>query len=117
MMRKIKYPFRFPVWEIKKDNAFRKTVQSKVVRTTIIVFMRQCSMFFYFMCLLYIYISYAIIIVVLFEPISFYIPLLMLFMLRIFVITFKNLHPKAKKNFLKRKNVYEKYLEVTKDIE
>src|SRR5699024_12743283 len=104
MMRKITFPFRFPLWELKKDNAFRKTVQSKVVKTTIIGFMGQSCMFFFVMCLLYIYIPYAIIIVVLFDPISFYIPLLMLFMLMVFVITFKHLHSKAMKTSLKQTN-------------
>lgn len=117
-MRKITFPFRFPLWELKKDNAFRKTVQSKVVKTTIIGFMGQSCMFFFFMFIMYTALAYlAIATVFLLEPIGLVIFLAFLFMLWVFVTTFKNIFPKSKKNFLEYNNVYEKYLEVTKDIE
>src|SRR5699024_10493395 len=167
-MRKLTFPFRLPLREIKKDNAFRKTIQNKVIKTTMIGFMRQSCMFFFIMLIMYTSLAYlAIITVSLLEPVIglifflaflfifcfvfiiyccffFFIMLIMytflsylaiitvsllepviglivflafLFMLWVFVTIFKNIFPKSKKNFLEYNNVYEKYLEVTKDIE
>src|SRR5699024_8650956 len=118
-MRKLTFPFRLPLREIKKDNAFRKTIQNKVIKTTMIGIMRQSCMFFFIMLIMYTYLAYlAIITVSLLEPvIRLIVFLAFLFMLWVFVTIFKNIFPKSKKNFLEYNNVYEKYLEVTKDIE
>src|SRR5699024_7003056 len=119
LMRKLTFPFRLPLREIKKDNAFRKTIQNKVIKTTMIGFMRQSCMFFFIMLIMYTSLAYlAIITVSLLEPvIGLIVFLAFLFMLWVFVTIFKNIFPKSKKNFLEYNNVYEKYLEVTKDIE
>lgn len=115
MMKQLTFPFRLGIRELKKDNAFRKTVQSKVIKTTLLGFMGQSCLFLFFMLVIYITVLY-IIVVTFIDPKSIIGLPIVLFMLWFFISGFKNMFPKAKKNYLKHKSLYEKYKEVTKDI-
>lgn len=115
MMKKLTFPFRLGIQELKKDNAFRKTVQSKTIKITLLGFMGQSSMFLFVMLIMYISVLYVI--AATFIDVKSVIGLpIVLFMLWFFITLFKNVFPKPKVNFLKQKKVYEKYKEVTKDI-
>ena len=112
------FPFRLAITELKKDNAFRKATQSKTIKSTIFGFMGQSCIFFFMMIVMYIGIIYiSIVTIFLLDPAGLIFLPLSLLMLRFFVWVFKDAISKSKTNFLKSKNVYEKYLEVTKHIE
>src|SRR5699024_11415887 len=102
LINKITFPFRHYHSKKKKDNAYRKKIQNKVIKTTMIGFMRQSCMFFFIMLIMYTSLAYlAIITVSLLEPvIGLIVFLAFLFMLWVFVTIFKNIFPKSKKNFL-----------------
>lgn len=112
------FPFRLAITELKKDNAFRKATQSKTIKSTIFGFMGQSCIFFFMMIVMYITLAYVLIASIIWlDLVSLVFFFLILIMLRFFIWVFKDAISKSKINFLKSKNVYEKYLEVTKHIE
>lgn len=115
-MKILMYPFRLGIQELKKDNAFRKTIQSKAVKSTILTFMGQTFLFLVAMLIMYIILLYIIVVTFL-DPLSFIAFPVMFIMLLIFISIYKNIIPKPKRSFLKHKNVYGQYVEVTKHIE
>jgi|SRR5699024_2276244 len=117
MMKKLTFPFKLAVTELKKDNAFRKAVQSKTIKSTILGFMGQSCIFLLIIFGIYIYMAYTIIVTIfLLQPVGLIVFPVFLLMLLFFISIYKKKFPKTKINYLKYKNVYEKYKEVTQQI-
>src|SRR5699024_8309595 len=117
MIKKLTYPFRLAITELKKVNAFRKAVQSKTIKSTILGFMMQSLIFLLGFIVTYYGLAYlAIIAIFKLDFIAFLFMITFLLMLSFFIFIFKNAVSKSKTNFLKSKNVYEKYIEVTGHI-
>src|SRR5699024_4959291 len=118
MLNTLLFPFRLAFKEIKKDNAFRKTTQSKTVRSAMLGFIGQSCIFLVIMAVMYIALAYILIAtIVSLEPIGLIMIPVFLLMLWLFITIYKKVFPKPKMNFLKYKNVYEAYQEVTKEME
>lgn len=118
MIKKLTYPFRLAITEFKKDNAFRKAVQSKTIKSTILGFMVQSCIFLLIIFSIYLYLVYTIIVTIfLLQPVGLIVFPVFLLMLLFFISIYKKKFPKTKINYLKHKNVYEKYQEVTQQIE
>lgn len=113
MLNAFIFPFKFGIQEIKKDNAFRKTVQSKVIKSIILGFIGQAFMFLFIMSVMYMALSYIVVVTIFFDLVTFVVFPFILLMTWFFIALFKNVFPKVKKNFLKHRNVYEEYRTVT----
>lgn len=71
MMKKLTFPFRLAITEFKKDNAFRKNIDSKTIKSTILGFMGQSCIFFFMMSVMYIALAYILIVTIfLLEPVG-----------------------------------------------
>lgn|SRR5699024_5694506 len=118
MINTLLFPFRLALKEIKKDNAFRKAIHSKTVRSAMLSFIGQSYIFLIILSVMYAALAYILIVTILsLQPIGLIMIPVFLLMLWLFITIYKHVFPKPKKNFLKYKNVYEQYQEVTKGIE
>jgi len=116
MIRFLMSPFRAGIREIKKDNYFRKTLQGKILKSKVSSFIAMSCMFIFIISVMYLAISYLVIVSIFLDPRIFFVLLGELLFTWVFIAIYTKVFPKTKKNYLKSKKLYKEYEEITKHI-
>src|SRR5690625_2267644 len=116
-MKKLIYPFQLFIEELRKDYAFRKTLENTKLKAMILGAMGQTCIALFGLTVMYSYTVYAIgVIIYTLDPLTFIVALSLPLMIWFWTSMCKKILIKNKIAYLKENNLYEQYKEATKGM-
>ena len=116
-MKKLIHPFQLFIEELRKDYAFRKTLENTKLKAMILGAMGQTCIALFGLTVMYSYTVYAIgVIIYTLDPLTFIVALSLPLMIWFWTSMCKKILIKNKIAYLKENNLYEQYKEATKGM-
>lgn len=117
MIKKLIHPFQLFIQELKKDYAFRKTLDGTKLKAMILGAMGQTCIALFGLTILYAYTIYAVVVIIYtLDLVSLIASLIFPLMIWLWTSMCKKILIKNKIAYLKEKNLYEQYKEATKSV-
>src|SRR5699024_962995 len=115
--KKLISPFLFFIQEIRRDNAVRKNISNKKMKRKMLGAMWQsCIVLFRLLILYYTIIANVGITIVRFEPLRLLTIVFPILVIWVWTSFAKNFLVKNKREYLKRKNLYDLYTQISKNV-
>ena len=116
-MKKLIHPFQLFIEELRKDYAFRKTLENTKLKAMILGAMGQTCIALFGLTVMYSYTVYAIgVIIYTLDPLTFIVAFSLPLMIWFWTSICKKILIKNKIAYLKENNLYEQYKEATKGM-
>ena len=117
MIKKLIYPFQLFIQELRKDYAFRKTLDNTKLKAMILGAMGQTCIALFGLTVMYAYTVYAVgVIIYTLDLVGLIASLILPLMIWFWTSMCKKILIKNKIAYLKENNLYEQYKEATKSI-
>lgn len=117
MVKRLIHPFQLFIKELRKDYAFRKTLDDTKLKAMILGAMGQTCIALFGLTILYAYTIYAVVVIIYtFDLVSLIASLILPLMIWFWTSMCKKILIKNKIAYLKENNLYEQYKEATKSV-
>lgn len=117
MIKRLIYPFQLFIQELRKDYAFRKTLDDTKLKAMILGAMGQTCIALFGLTILYAYTIYAVVVIIYtLDLVSLIASLIFPLMIWFWTSMCKKILIKNKIAYLKEKYLYEQYKEATKSV-
>ena len=117
MVKRLIHPFQLFIKELRKDYAFRKTLDDTKLKAMILGAMGQTCIALFGLTILYAYTIYAVVVIIYtFDLVSLIASLILPLMIWFWTSMCKKILIKNKIAYLKENNLYEQYKEATKGM-